>query len=132
MTSTAIAPTSLALAQQEVERRAVEGLGVLVQPGVRQMLEDHQLASTDPAVSSRSAKRGEQTRSRAPTVIRVGTPISPSTALDVVRDGRLGLGQERVQRLGGAAAHEVHQRVHELRPVDVHLGREAPAGRCPG
>lgn len=38
---------SRALAQQEVERRSVEGLRVLVQPGVRQVVEDHQLAPGD-------------------------------------------------------------------------------------
>ena len=36
------------------------------------------------------------------------------------------LGQERVHRLGWSAAYEVRQRVDELRPLDVHLGREAP------
>ena len=48
----------------EIERRAVEGLGILVQPGVRQVAEDHQLAPGEPLLSG-SAKRVEQTRSRA-------------------------------------------------------------------
>ena len=43
---------SPALAQQKVKRRAVEGLGILVQPGVRQVLEDDPLASMDPAADS--------------------------------------------------------------------------------
>jgi organic hydroperoxide reductase OsmC/OhrA len=47
---------SAALAQQKVKRRAVEGLGVLVQPGVRQVVEDHPFASAD-AAADRSANR---------------------------------------------------------------------------
>ena len=43
---------SAALAQQKVKRRAVEGLGILVQPGVRQVVEDDPLASADPAADS--------------------------------------------------------------------------------
>jgi hypothetical protein len=42
--------SSGALAQQEVERRAVKGLGVLVQPGMREVVEDHQLACGDPVL----------------------------------------------------------------------------------
>ena len=34
-------------------------------------------------------------------------------------EDRIGLGQERVHRLGSAAAHEVD---HGLRPLHVHLG----------
>src|SRR5919205_199588 len=44
------ARASQALAQQEVEGRAVEGLGVLVQAGVREVLEDAQLAPGDAAL----------------------------------------------------------------------------------
>ena len=43
-------PALGALAQQEVERRPVEGLGIFVQAGVRQVLEDDQLAAGDPAL----------------------------------------------------------------------------------
>jgi hypothetical protein len=49
---------SRALAQQELERRAVEGLGVLVQPGVRQVIEDHRLTPGDPALQRLDEARG--------------------------------------------------------------------------
>src|SRR5881409_2819118 len=48
---------SRALAQQEVERRTVEGLRVLVQPGVRQVVEDDELAPGDPAVDGLGESR---------------------------------------------------------------------------
>src|SRR6266511_250164 len=64
---------------------------------------------------SGSAKRVEQTRSRAPNVISVGASISPSAAL-----------ASWVRTASVWATNEVHQRVDELRPLDVHLGREAP------
>src|SRR5919205_2029888 len=47
-----------ALAQQEVERRAVEGLGVLVEPSVREVIEDDQLAPADLALQRRGEARG--------------------------------------------------------------------------
>ena len=120
---------SSALAQQEVERRAVERLGILVQPGVRQVLEDHQLAPGDPALERLGEARGADEVARSEGDQGRSADLAQHRAR-VVGDGCLGLGQERVQWLGGAATHEVRQRVHELRPLDVHLGREAPAGRC--
>ena len=38
---------------------------------------------------------------------------------------RVRLRYERVQGLRRAAAHEIHERLHELRPLDVHLRGEA-------
>ena len=68
------------LPQQEVERRAVEGLGVLVQPRVRQMLEDHQLAAGDPAVERLGEARGADEVARSERD-QGRASISPSTAL---------------------------------------------------
>jgi hypothetical protein len=48
--ATCAASASRGLAQQEAECRAVERLGVLVQPSVREMLEDNQFAPGDPAL----------------------------------------------------------------------------------
>ena len=45
------------------------------------MLEDHQLAPGDPALDRLGEARGQQTMSRAPKVISVGTSISLSAAL---------------------------------------------------
>ena len=72
---------------------------------------------------SASAKRVEQTRSRAPAVIDVGTSMSPNTRWRRERGPHQSGGQEYVHRLGRAAAHEVDQRVDDLRPLHVHLGR---------
>lgn len=44
-------------AQQDVERRTVDGLGVFVQPCMRQMVEDHALAPGDPALERLSELR---------------------------------------------------------------------------
>ena len=94
------------LAQQEVERRAVEGLRVLVQPGVRQVLEDHQLAFADPALEPLGETRGADEVVRPDGDQARNADLAEHRAC-VVRDGRLGLGQERVQRLGRAASHEL-------------------------
>ena len=61
------------------------------------------------ALVSGSANRVEVTRSCAPKVISVGRLDVAERRAGVVRDGRLGLGQERIQRLGRAAAHEVRR-----------------------
>jgi hypothetical protein len=52
-----------------------------VKSSVREILEDDQLAPGDPALERLGEARVEQTRSRAPKVIRVGAALSPSTAL---------------------------------------------------
>ena len=96
-----------------------------MQPSVREVLEDREFASGDPVLERLGEARG------ADDV--VGSESDQGRSVDlaeygarVVGDGRIGLRQERVHGLGGAAAHEVRQRVDELRPFDVHLRCEAP------
>ena len=98
---------------------------VLVQPSVRKMLEDHQLAPGDPALERLSETRGADEVARSEGDQGRSVDLAQYRAR-VVGHSRLGLGQERVHGLGGPATYEVHQRVDELGPFDVHLRREAP------
>jgi hypothetical protein len=104
---------SAALAQQKVKRRAVEGLGVLVQPGVRQVVEDHPFGSADAAADSvgKSRRTDEVMSSNGDQAWNAN--LTQCRACVMAHD-RLGLGQERLQRLRGSATHEVRQRIDEL------------------
>ena len=84
---------SRALAQQEVERRPVEGLGVLVQPGVRQVLEDHQLAPADPAAERLGEARGADEVARSESDQGRNVDVAQCRARIMGEDG-VGLGQE--------------------------------------
>src|SRR3954454_16399792 len=88
------------LAAQEVERRAVEGLGILVQTGVEQVVEDDQLAARDPAREWLGEARGAHEVARAEGDERRRLDVFQHGA-GVVRERSLALGQERLQRLGG-------------------------------
>src|SRR3954454_591791 len=96
----AMARGARTVAQQEIQRRAVERVGVLVESAVREILEDHQLAPLDPAVDPLRKSR------RADKVMRSDGDQARNADLAeyrsrVVRHGRLGLGEKRVQRLCG-------------------------------
>jgi hypothetical protein len=96
-----------------------------VQPGVRQVVEDHQLAPRDPAPERLGEAGGADKVARSEGDQGRNVDVAQRRAR-VVGEDRVGLSQERVHGLGGTATHEVHQRVDELRPFDVHLGRETP------
>ena len=95
-----------------------------VQAGVQQMLKDHQPLPRIPLVS-RSAERVER-RGHGLRTWSGRNVVSRERSGHVIGDDRINLGQELGHGLSRATAHEVHQRVDELRPVNVHIGREAP------
>src|SRR5262245_14820520 len=70
---------------------------------------------------SRSANRVEVTMSWRPKVICVGTRILPELRVGVVGDHCIGLLDERIDRLLGAAMHEVGQGLDVVRFLCIQL-----------
>src|SRR5438034_8302869 len=110
---------------QKSERLPIERGHVLVQWRVRAILEYIQLGIANAALQ-RVGEPGGGNHVVAPECYLCRSADLAELRFGVVADGRIGLLDERIDGLFGAAAHEVGQGLDVIRFLRIQFRREAP------